>query len=93
MKSNYILLGIAILFIGLFLIKGSSREGQVNLKKFKLEGDVMRKFGDGCCRFKGWQGGAKNLGQRTAAECLNLCAKNPNHCNLEGLALLLLIDE
>jgi len=77
MKFNYILLGIVILFIGLSLIKGSSREGQVDFKKFKLEGDVMRKLGDGCCRFKNWKEGAKNLGQRTAAECLNLCTKNP----------------
>lgn len=93
MKFNYLLLGIAALLLCLYLVNGTVYEGQQNWndklgdgkakklgekKKFTLDTEVMRKFGDGCCRHAGWEKGAKNKGRRTIANCLNTCTTNPN---------------
>ena len=63
MNLNYILLGIVGLLFCVYCINGALQEGQQNLKpdespedrktKFTLETDIMRKFGDGCCRHRG----------------------------------------
>ena len=88
MNVNYILLGILGLIFCLYCVNGCLREGQQNLKpddspedrksKFTLETDIMRKFGDGCCRHRGSTEGAKDKGLRTIPECLNLCVTDPN---------------
>ena len=88
MNFNYILLGIVGLIFCLYCVNGCLREGQQNLKpddspedrksKFTLETDIMRKFGDGCCRHRGSTEGAKDKGLRTIPECLNLCVTDPN---------------
>ena len=88
MNVNYILLGILGLIFCLYCVNGCFREGQQNLKpddspedrksKFTLETDIMRKFGDGCCRHRGSTEGAKDKGLRTIPECLNLCVTDPN---------------
>ena len=67
MDLNYILLGIVGLLFCVYCLNFSSREGQENWNEklgtstkaldkktnFTLDTDVMRKFGDGCCRFQG----------------------------------------
>ena len=88
MNLNYILLGIVGLLFCVYCINGALQEGQQNLKpdespedrktKFTLETDIMRKFGDGCCRHRGSTEGAKDKGYRTIPECLNLCVNDPN---------------
>jgi hypothetical protein len=82
MKFNYILLGIAALLLCLYLANGSTYEGQQNEDddkiKFTLDTEVMRKFGDGCCRHAGWEKGAKNKGRRTIRDCLKKCENDPN---------------
>jgi len=81
MKFNYLLLGIAALLLCLYVVNGTVYEGQQNKEgkaKFTLDSEVMRKFGDGCCRHAGWQKAAKSKGRRTIADCLNTCTTNPN---------------
>ena len=92
MDLNYILLGIIGLLFCAYCLNFNSREGQENWNekfgtstkeldkktKFTLDTDVMRKFGDGCCRFRGSVDGMKDRGYRTIPDCLNVCVNDPN---------------
>ena len=77
MSPNCILLGISLILLFSYLLKSVNREGSTKFKRFSLDTDVMRKLGDGCCRFDGWRRGFRNQGYRTVQNCLQTCAADP----------------
>ena len=77
MSPNCILLGISLILLFSYLLKSVNREGSTKFKRFSLDTDVMRKLGDGCCRFDGWRKGFRNQGYRTVQNCLQTCAADP----------------
>ena len=69
---NYILFGI-IIILCLYLVN-TTAEGVKNMPK----SSIMTKFGDGCCRYDGWEKNVKDKGYRTIPECMNLCSTDDN---------------
>ena len=76
MSPNCILLGISLILLFSYLFKSVNREGS-KFKRFSLDTDVMRKLGDGCCRFDGWRKGFRNYGYMTIPQCMQKCSSDP----------------